>query len=116
MSFETILESLLDSPGALGAAFLDPQGAVIARAGDERATEVLGAYESVWLGELGRASERAGLGPISDLTLEFEGRRVLAVPVKAGFFLFVVLSPEGRASVTKLRMDEVKARLAFEVS
>ena len=35
MSLETILTGLLESPGALGAAFLDPQGEVIARAGDE---------------------------------------------------------------------------------
>lgn len=116
MSLETILSSLLDSPGTLGAAFLDPQGEVVARAGDETATEVLGAYQSVWLTELGRAADRAGLGAISGLALEFEGRKVLTAPVKAGFFLFVVLSPEGRPSRVRAQMDEVRERLASEVS
>ncbi len=116
MSFETILSSLLDSPGALGAAFLDPQGEVIARAGDEAATEVLGAYQSVWLAELGRAADRAGLGTISELALEFEGRKVLTAPVKAGFFLLVVLSPDGRPSVVRARIEDVRDRLASEVS
>ena len=40
---------------------------VIARVGAKSATEVLGAYKSVWLGELRRAAERSGLGEISDL-------------------------------------------------
>lgn len=116
MSFETILSSLLESPGALGAAFLDPQGEVIARAGDQAATEILGAYQSVWLAELGRAAERSGLGPVSGLALEFDGRKVLTAPVKAGFFLLVVLSPDGRPSVVKAGMERARERLASEVS
>jgi predicted regulator of Ras-like GTPase activity (Roadblock/LC7/MglB family) len=116
VSFEMILSSLLESPGALGAAFLDPQGEVIARAGDQAATEVLGAYQSVWLSELGRAAERSGLGPVSGLALEFDGRKVLTAPVKAGFFLLVVLSPDGRPSVVRAGMDAARERLASEVS
>jgi predicted regulator of Ras-like GTPase activity (Roadblock/LC7/MglB family) len=116
VSFESILSSLLESPGAQGAAFLDPQGEVIARAGDEGATGVLGAYQSVWLAELGRAADRAGLGAISELALEFDGKKVLTAPVKAGFFLLVVLSPGGRPSVVRAQMDGVRDRLAAEVS
>jgi predicted regulator of Ras-like GTPase activity (Roadblock/LC7/MglB family) len=116
VSLETILSSLLESPGALGAAFLDPQGEVIARAGDDAATGVIGAYQSVWLAELGRAAERAGLGAISELALEFEGKKVLTAPVKAGFFLLVVLSPDGRPSLVRGLMEDVRDRLATEVS
>jgi predicted regulator of Ras-like GTPase activity (Roadblock/LC7/MglB family) len=116
VSFETILSSLLESPGALGAAFLDPQGEVVARAGDEAATEVPGAYQSVWLAELTRAADRAGLGAVSELALEFEGRKVLTAPVKDGFFLLVVLSPEGRPSVVRAQMEDARDRLAAEVS
>ncbi len=116
MTFESILASLLDVPGAVAAAFLDPQGEVVARSGDEAATEIFGAYQSVWLGELGRAADRAGLGPIADLSLEFEGRRLLTLPVKAGFFLLVVLSPASRPSVVRARMEDARDRLAAEVS
>ncbi len=116
MSLETILTGLLESPGALGAAFLDPQGEVVARAGDESATEVLGAYQSVWLAEMGRAAERAGLGAISELALDFDGKKVLTSPVKAGFFLLVVLAPGGRPSVVRAGMDAARDRLASEVA
>ncbi len=116
MSFETILDRLVDADGALGAAFLDPQGEVIARAGDDAATDVIGAYQSVWLSELGRAADRAGLGPVASLALEFEGRRVLTAPVKAGFFVLVVLEPGGEASTVAARLDAVREELASEVS
>ncbi len=116
MSFETILGRLVNAEGALGAAFLDPQGEVIARAGDDDATEVLGAYQSVWLAELGRAADRAGLGPVAALALEFDGRQVLTAPVKAGFFVFVVLEPGGEASTVRARLDEAREELAEEVS
>ena len=115
MSFETILTGLLDAEGALGAAFLDPQGEVIARAGDETATDVIGAYQSVWLSELGRAADRAGLGPVAGLALEFDGRRVLTAPVKAGFFVLVVLEPGGEASAVRARLEDVREELASEV-
>jgi predicted regulator of Ras-like GTPase activity (Roadblock/LC7/MglB family) len=116
VSFETILSSLLESPGALGAAFLDPQGEVVARAGDQAVTEVLGAYQSVWLAELGRAAERSGLGTVGSLALDFDGKKVLTAPVKAGFFLLVVLAPEGRPSVVRAGMDAARERLSAEVS
>lgn len=116
MSLETILTGILATPGALGAAFLDPQGEVVARAGDAGATEVLGAYQSVWLAELGRAAERAGLGAISELALDFDGKKVLTAPVKAGFFLLVVLAPGGRPSVVRAGMDAARERLASEVA
>ena len=57
-----------------------------------------------------------GLGPISELALEFERRKVLTAPVKAGYFLLVVLSPEGRPSVVRAGMDAARERLASEVA
>jgi hypothetical protein len=36
--------------------------------------------------------------------------------VKAGFFLLVVLSPDGRPSVVRAGMDAARERLASEVS
>lgn len=115
MSFYDILSSLLTAPGALGAAFVDPQGQTVARAGDGAATEILGAYQSVWLGELGRASERAGLGAVSDLSIDFEQKRVLTAQVKAGYFLLVVFDAQGVTSMARARLDDVRGRLAAEI-
>jgi predicted regulator of Ras-like GTPase activity (Roadblock/LC7/MglB family) len=112
MSFADALEGLLDAPGALGAAFIDPQGEVIARVGDDGATEVLGAYQSVWMGELRRAAERAALGEISDLTFEFEKRRI----VKAGYFVLVVFDAAGQMHMARPRLAAARLRLAAEIS
>jgi predicted regulator of Ras-like GTPase activity (Roadblock/LC7/MglB family) len=116
MSFADALDGLLGAPGALGAAFLDPQGAIIARVGDESATEVLGAYQSVWLGELRRAAERSGLGEISDLSFQFASRRVLTAHVKAGYFILVVFDQGGQPHAVRPRLDEARARHVAEIS
>lgn len=116
MRFADALEGLLDAPGALGAAFIDPQGEIIARVGDKSTMEVLGAYQSVWLGELRRAAERSGLGEISDLSFQFERRRILTTHVKAGYFVIVVFDGGGQAHAARPRLDEARARLVAEIS
>ena len=116
MSFADALEGLLDAPGALGAAFIDPQGEVIARVGDESAIEVLGAYQSVWLGQLRRIAERSGLGEISDLSFQFASRRILTIHVKAGYFILVIFDQGGQPHVARPRLDEARARLVAEIS
>ncbi len=116
MRFADALEDLLDAPGALGAAFIDPQGEVIARVGAKSATEVLGAYQSVWLGELRRAAERSGLGEISNLSFRFANRRILTSHVKAGYFVLVVFDEGGQPHAARPRLDEAGARLVSEIS
>lgn len=116
MSFEDVLSSLASAPGAIGAAFVDSQGQTVARAGDPAATDVLGALQSVWLSELGRASVRAGLGEVRDLSLDFEDRHVLSAHVKDGYFVLVVFSAQGLPSIARARLDEAREQLAREMS
>jgi predicted regulator of Ras-like GTPase activity (Roadblock/LC7/MglB family) len=116
MSVTDALEGLLDAPGALGAAFIDPQGEVIARVGEDVATDVLGAYQSVWMGELRRAAERSSLGEIADLSFEFEKRRILTAHVKAGYFVLLVFGAAGQTHAARPRLDRARARLAAEIS
>jgi predicted regulator of Ras-like GTPase activity (Roadblock/LC7/MglB family) len=115
MSFEDVLATLASAPGAIGAAFVDPQGQTVARAGDPVATDVLGALQSVWLGELGRASGRAGLGPVRDLSLDFEDRHVLSAQVKDGYFVLVVFSARGLPSIARARLEEACEKLGREI-
>jgi predicted regulator of Ras-like GTPase activity (Roadblock/LC7/MglB family) len=115
MSFHEILDGLLTAPGALGAAFIDPQGQTVAQAGDPAVTEVLGVLQSVWLGELERAARRAGLGPVQDLSLEFANQRVLSAQVKEGYFLLVVFEAGGLPSFARSRLDEARRELAGEI-
>ena len=116
MSFTDALEGLLDAPGALGAAFIDTQGEIIARVGDEAATEVLGAYQSVWMGELRRAAERSVLGEITDLTFRFENRRILTTHVKAGYFVLVVFDASGQTHRARPLLEATRVALATEIS
>jgi len=116
MSFPEVLGALAAVPGARGAAFLDPQGQVIASAGDGEALETIGAYQSVWVAELGRAAERAGLGALRDLTMDFQGARVLTAEVKDGYFLLLVADRGAILGPTRARLDDARSRLAEELS
>jgi predicted regulator of Ras-like GTPase activity (Roadblock/LC7/MglB family) len=115
MSFGDVLATLLAAPGARSAAFLDPQGQPIASAGDSEALETLAAYQSVWLGELGRAARRSGLGALNDLTMDFEGARVLAAEVKDGYFLCLVSERDGLLAPARARLGEAREKLAQEI-
>ena len=115
MSFLAVLDELRAIPGAQAAAFLDPQGQTIGEVGDSSSLETLGAYESVWLTEVGRASERSGLGELEDLTMEFEEGRFLSANVKDGYFLLVLFDRTGLVSTARARLEDVRARLAEEI-
>ena len=115
MSFHDVLGALASAPGARGAAFLDPQGQLVACAGDEDSMETMGAYQSVWLGELGRAAERSGLGELRDVTMDFAGARVLAAAVKDGYFLVVLLERGGLLAPARARLDGARAALSAEI-
>jgi predicted regulator of Ras-like GTPase activity (Roadblock/LC7/MglB family) len=115
LSFETVLARFLEGPGAIGAAFLDPQGQTIAQAGAADAMEVLGAYQSVWLSEMARASRRAGIGELAELCLEFRDRRVVSAGVKDGYFVLVLLEPDGLVAPVRARLEEARQSLAQEI-
>jgi predicted regulator of Ras-like GTPase activity (Roadblock/LC7/MglB family) len=116
VSFADVLGGLGGAPGARGAAFLDPQGQMVAASGDDAALETFGAYQSVWLGELGRAAGRAGLGELSEVTMDFAGARVLAAEVKDGYFLVVLLDRGGLLAPVRARLDDARERLAAELA
>lgn len=115
MSFPEVLGALASAPGARGAAFLDPQGQIVAASGEDQVLETIGAYQSVWLGELGRAAERAGLGEVFDLTMDFRDARVLTAGVKDGYFLVLVTDRAGILAPTRARLEDARRLLAAEI-
>lgn len=115
MSFEEPLRRFLAVPGALGAAFLDPQGETIAQVGNPEAVELLGAYQSVWLAELSRAARRSGLGELLELAIDLTERRIVSTEVKDGYFVLVVLEPRGLLAPVRARLEDVRRSLAAEI-
>lgn len=115
MSFRDILLPVLDSPGAHAVAFLDPQGQEIASLGDRGPLETLGAYHSVWMVELARAADGGGLGEVTEVDLDFEAGRVLATPVKDGYFVLALFERAGIPSVARRALAAARERLAAEI-
>jgi predicted regulator of Ras-like GTPase activity (Roadblock/LC7/MglB family) len=115
MSFRTILERLLAAPGAVAAAFLDPEGQPVEQVGDVEAIEVLAAYQSVWLTAMNRGAERMGISPLNEITLDLTKKRLVCSEVKDGYFLLVVLEPDGVPSMARSRLEDARLSLAAEI-
>ena len=113
--FEEILEDLLQAPGCQAAAFMDPQGQTIARAGEDDALETLGAYQSVWMAELARVASRTELRGLHEVEYDFESRRCLLRTVGGGYFVLVVLSRDGVPSLVRGKLERAGTLLAAEV-
>ena len=115
MSFADVLSPVLGAPEARAVAFLDPQGEEIACVGDRSLLEALGAYQSVWTAELARAAMGGGLGEVREVDFEFEAGRVLATPVKDGYFVLTVFGKGGVPSVARTFLAAARARLVEEI-
>lgn len=115
MSFTEVLNPVLGAPEARAAAFLDPQGEEIACVGDRTLLEVLGAYQSVWMSDLARAAMGGGLGEVHEVDFEFEAGRVVATPVKDGYFVLTLFGKGGVPSVARPYLAAVRERLAAEI-
>jgi hypothetical protein len=115
MSFDAILRPVLDAPEARAVAFLDPQGQEIAAIGDRALLETIGAYQSVWTVDLARAANGGGLGEVLEVDFDFEAGRVLATPVKDGYFVLTLFGVGGIPSVARPLLAAAREQLAAEI-
>lgn len=114
--FSKILTPLLEAPGAVAAAFFDPQGQVIAQVGDRSAIEILGTYHSVWIAELVRSAEASGLGALRELAIDFGGRRADAALVSGRYYVVVVFTRDGIPATGRNALAEACRRLEVEIA
>jgi roadblock/LC7 domain-containing protein len=114
--FSEILSPLLRTPGAVAAAFFDPQGQSIAEVGDRSAIEILGAYHSVWLADLVRSSEASGLGELRELAIDFSGLRTASALVSGRYYVVVVFTRDGIPTMGRNALAEACRRLAAEIA
>jgi hypothetical protein len=115
MNFADVLRPVLGAPEARAVAFLDPQGQEIASLGDRDLLETLGAYQSVWSTELARAASGGGLGDVTEVDFDFEAGRVLATPVKDGYFVLVLFGRGGVPSLARPFLAAAREQLAVEI-
>lgn len=115
MTFVDVLQPVLGAPEARAVAFLDPQGEEISCVGDRSLLEALGAYQSVWTADLARAAMGGGLGEVREVDFEFEAGRVLATPVKDGYFVLTLFGKGGVPSVARPLLAAARERLAAEI-
>ncbi len=115
MSMKDVLRPVLGAPEARAVAFLDPQGEEVASLGDRELLETFGAYHSVWTVELARAAMGGGLGEVTGVDFDFEGGRVLATPVKDGYFVLALFGRGGIPSVARPLLAAARERLAAEI-
>ena len=114
--FAQILSPLLETPGAMAAAFFDPQGQAIAEVGDRSAIEILGTYHSVWLNELVRSAAGGGLGALRELAIDFGERRTVSALVSERYYVVVVFTPGGLPVAGRAALTEACRRLEAEIS
>jgi predicted regulator of Ras-like GTPase activity (Roadblock/LC7/MglB family) len=99
--YQAFLESLLQSvKGAQAALLMDAEGEVVVEAGQKgERPRLIGAYQGLALTAVQKIAERCQLGRFEYLVQRREGGTVLLRPLKDGYYLVVVLSPEASVAV-----------------
>ena len=118
MPFQQILRELLDNtPGALGAVFLDREGEAV-ELWTERVFDIgadrlraIGAYQGVYLSELKRLCERISAGRLQRFIIDFEQARVLSCDLKEGYYLVLVIEPTASEGIAWHRLEECRRNL-----
>jgi roadblock/LC7 domain-containing protein len=113
VTFIELMEPLLSIPGVLAAAFFDPQGQVIIHVGNRNEVEVLGAYQSVWLSTLARSI--SGEGSVKEVSVEFEGRKAIAVLVGESYYLAVVFASDSIPARGWSQIERARKSLVAEI-
>ena len=112
---------LQSTPGAIGAAFLDREGEVVELFAESvfeigsDGLRAIGAYEGIFLSDLGRAADRLGAGRIERLTIDFEHAKVLGCVLKDGYYLVLVVRADTNEGIAAQRLRRCRDRLMTEL-
>lgn len=122
MPFQQILRELLDdTPGALGAIFLDRRGEAV-ELWTERVFDIgadslraIGAYQGVYLSQLKRLCERTSAGRLQRFTIDFQHARVLSSDLKEGYYLVLVIEPSASEGIAWHHLEECREKLISQL-
>ncbi len=110
-----------NTPGAIGAIFLDQQGEAV-ELWAERVFDIgpeglraIGAYEGIFLSDLKRACERIAAGKPQRLTIDFAHAKVLSCDLKEGYYLVLVIEHDANEGIAWQRIRSCRERLMHEI-
>ena len=113
MPLQKLLDSMRSLRGVDSVVLLDSEGEVILSSGgsDRDRLRVVGAYQGILLTSLGR------LGLVNSRTLctIYRDRAVLTRPLKDGYFICVVFSPDLNFAYVQFFFEETYSRLEAEL-
>ncbi len=115
MILQKILEALVAAlEGLYAAVLLDNEGeAVVAarRDGDDHAHRVIGAYQGIYLRDLGRAFARCGLGEIRSFTIQFGDSCVFTESLQDGYYVVLLASDAVPQSLARRELGRAAEQL-----
>lgn len=119
MPFQYLLTNLLvDVPGAEGAIFLDPEGEsveFVTRKATPYELKLEGAYHGLFLRRARALAKLAGSGELEGFTIAGRQLKVVSRPLRAGYFLVVVMEPRAPMAVAATAMQRVAELLNREI-
>lgn len=96
MSFEQPLTDLVDRcPGATGVAIVDGDGIQVAVVPPESSLEALGAELATVVREVEQAGRELKHGALRQFSVQAEKSVIILTTLAAGYFLVLMLSPDG---------------------
>ncbi len=115
MSFEEPLGILLDRcPGATGAVIVDRDGIQVAAVPATSSFEALGAEFATVVREVEQAGRELEHGDLQQFCVQAERAIIILTTLAAGYFLVLMLSPEGMVGKAQLLSRLVGQRLYSE--
>jgi len=102
--FKEILKGAVeDVPGAMGAIFADWEGESVEHyfGGADDEIRLVGAHQGILLNLMKTASDNVGLGEVNEVMFVTDEAKVMARPLKDGYFLVMLLQSHSNSGLAK---------------
>jgi predicted regulator of Ras-like GTPase activity (Roadblock/LC7/MglB family) len=116
--FREILKEAVDEvPGAMGAIFADWEGEAVDHyfSGEDDEIKLVGAHQGILLNLMKTASDNVGLGGVNEVMLVMDGAKVMARPLKDGYFLVLLVENGCNSGIARRTLRRTALLLDEEI-
>jgi hypothetical protein len=120
--FIPILRKLIDdTPGAIGALFLDWEGETVEMLSDrpfdadDHDLKVIGAYQGIFLTQLRELCVRAAAGTPHRFKIEFDRTMVLSCDLRDGYYIVLVVDGTTNEGIAWRHLEHCREKLITEL-